>query len=99
MLLILLLFGLRLKKEESLFGVLLGLALCVVGCLNPALFLGALECAVFGFGGGLAAGAVAGAIGFGVGTALGASADAVYASLGKGVGRKKLLLEVLLQKW
>jgi hypothetical protein len=78
------------KRRSSFFGILLGVALAVVGILNPALFLTAgMQCAAYGFGGGLALGALGGAVGLGVGTALGASAEAVYANLGKGVGRKK----------
>ena len=78
------------KVKSAWFGILIGLAFAVVGMINPALFMTVgLECAAFGFGGGLAVGALGGAIGLGIGTALGASAEAVYASLGKGVGRKK----------
>ncbi len=78
------------RRRGSFFGVLLGVAFAVVGILNPALFLTAgMQCAAWGFGGGLALGALGGAVGLGIGTALGASAEAVYANLGKGVGRKK----------
>lgn len=77
------------KRKISWWGILFPIVLCVVGVINPAIFLGcgALS-SLYGVGTWAALGA-AGAIGFAGGAAVGASAAVLMGRL-RGVGSKKM---------
>jgi len=79
------------KRKIGFFTILLGVALCVVGVLNPALALGvAGKAFVTTLAGAWAAAGVAGVVGLGAGLAVGASAEYVYGRITGGVAQKKL---------